>query len=49
LTNQHGATFINRQRWFDALSKIRKYCPKKLKDRINESSDWATVEKAKQN
>jgi hypothetical protein len=44
-----GATFINRPRWYDTLSKIRQECPNKLKERINESGGWTTAEKLKQN
>jgi hypothetical protein len=49
LANQLAAIFINRQKWFETLSKIRKECPNKLKDCINDGGDWATTEKAKPN
>lgn len=44
-----GATFINRSRWFETVSEIRKECPNKLKGRINEGGSWTTPQKAKQN
>jgi hypothetical protein len=43
-----GATFINRPRWFETLSKIRQECPDKLKGRINEGGDGVTAQKVKQ-
>jgi hypothetical protein len=44
-----GAACINRPRWFETLSDIRKECPEKLKGRINEGGSCTTAQKAKQN
>lgn len=41
-----GATCINHPRWFETLSQIRKECPEKLKDRINEGRSCTTAQKA---
>jgi hypothetical protein len=43
-----GATCINRPRWFESLSDIRKECPEKLKSRINVGGSCSTAEKARQ-
>ena len=43
-----GATCINRPRWYETLSDIRKECPEKFKSRINESGSCSTAEKARQ-
>ncbi|MBW4434899.1 MAG: hypothetical protein KME28_25095 [Pelatocladus maniniholoensis HA4357-MV3] len=44
-----GASCINRPRWFETLSEIRKQCPEKLTGRINENGSCATDQKALQN
>ena len=44
-----GATFINRTRWYETLAEIRKECPDKLKNRLNQSGDSVTAEKVKLN
>lgn len=43
-----GAICINRPRWFETVSQIRKECPEKLRGRINEDGRCATAQKAKQ-
>jgi len=44
-----GATCINHPRWFETLSEIRKECPEKLKERMNDGGRCTTAQKAKQN
>jgi hypothetical protein len=43
-----GATYINRTRLSQPLSKITQECPQKLKGHINENSNSSTVEKVNQ-
>jgi hypothetical protein len=43
-----GATCINRPRWYETLSDIRKECPEKLKGRLNEGSSCTTAQKSRQ-
>ena len=45
---QDGAICINRPRWFETVSQIRKECAEKLKGRINEDGHCATAQKARQ-
>lgn len=45
----NGAICINRPRWEETLSEIRKECPERLTGRINENGSCATAQKARQN